>query len=56
MSEKSLWLLALALLFYAGPAKADEQTLQFGNFGTVTVYRHVAQPAHVVDEHLGLTV
>lgn len=48
MNATTLWLVALALFLHGGLAAADEQTLQFGSFGTVTVYRPSPQPAHVV--------
>jgi hypothetical protein len=46
MNEKPLWLILLALFLHRGLAAADEQTLQFGNFGTVTVYRQFPRPSH----------
>ncbi|MGW8320530.1 MAG: AcvB/VirJ family lysyl-phosphatidylglycerol hydrolase [Thermodesulfobacteriota bacterium] len=48
MNGKTLWLLALALFLHGGLAAGDEQRLQFGNFGTITVYRASPRPAHVV--------
>jgi type IV secretory pathway VirJ component len=44
-------LLGLLALWLAGPAHADPavgETLQFGRFGEVHVYRNVARPKHVV--------
>jgi len=48
MNGKTLWLLWVALVLHVGLAAAEEETLQFGNFGTVTVYCPSPQPSHVV--------
>jgi type IV secretory pathway VirJ component len=48
MNAKSLGFLVLALVLCFGLAEADEQTLPFGNFGTVRVYRQSPLSAHVV--------
>ena len=48
MKGKTLLLLLPVLFLHAGMTGAEEQTLAFGRFGTVTVYRPSPQPAHVV--------
>ena len=48
MNGKALCLLWVAVVLHVGLAAAEEQTLQSGNFGTVTVYGRSPQPSHVV--------
>ena len=44
----SAWRSLLLFLCLVGPfARASEETLAFGRFGTITVYRATPQPAQV---------
>lgn len=42
------WTLGLLILCAALPPNAAEESLRFGRFGAVTLYRHTPHPAHVV--------